>query len=82
MDCSGRNHYLKPRLGLLIADIFHVVTWLVLCICGFDVLEELRNVRIITEADECLGIMSCGADIVALVLPSELAVLLDIELGA
>ena len=43
------------------------------------VLEEPRDVGIVTETDECLGIVPGDADVVALVLASELSVMLTIE---
>lgn len=58
VDGPGREHDLKPRHGILIADILHVVAWLMLSVSGLDLLEKLRNVSVITESDECLRLVS------------------------
>ena len=49
---------------------------------GLDFAEELRNVRIVPEADEGLGFVACNHHVVALVLTAELVVVLDVERSA
>ena len=78
VDCSGRKHYLKARFGLLIADIFHIVAWCMLRVGSLYFAEELRNVRVVTEADECLGIVSGYAHIITLVLSAEFSVMFTV----
>ena len=78
MDSSRRKHDLEARAGLLIIDILHIVARLVLLVCSLYLPEELRDVRIVTEAYEGLCIVTRDTDIVTFILPSELTVMLSV----
>ena len=49
-----------------------------LLVCSLYFPEELRDVRIVTEAYEGLCIVTRDTDIVTLILPSELTVMLSV----
>ena len=48
------------------------------CVGGLNVFEELRDVSVVTEADEGLRIVPRHADVVALILTPELSVVLAV----
>ena len=53
-----------------------------LCIRSLYLLEESRNVGIVTEADEGLGLVAGNHHVVTLILAAELVVVLHVELAA
>ena len=76
VDGSGGQQDLHARPGLLVAHVFQVVHRLALGVGRLDVPEELRDVGVVPEADEGLGIVAGGDHVVAFVLPSQLVVML------
>ena len=65
-----------------VAYVFLVVARHLLSVSSLDILEELRNICIITESDISLCILTCKHYIVALILTSELIVILNVILSA